>query len=157
MTAITRDWLQKTIAEFENTRDDIPFGLDDDDAKILIVLKRALAACDAQPVAWTDAEELRDLAKDGYGAMLSIGNCKGADPRRQILLFTHPAPLRDAERQELERRIAEMKIESSVKDAAIIELKQQYSRLQEARYNSGCRTPVPDNGLTLNVESRKRV
>ncbi|HGG6229381.1 TPA: DUF4014 family protein [Salmonella enterica subsp. enterica serovar Enteritidis] len=58
------------------------------------------------PVAWTDAEELRDLEKDGCGAMFSIGNCKGADPRRQILLFTRPAPLRDTERQELKQRIA---------------------------------------------------
>ncbi|EGU9003428.1 DUF551 domain-containing protein [Salmonella enterica] len=50
MTTITKEWLQQTIAEFENTRDDIPFGLDDDDAKILIVLKRALASLDAEPV-----------------------------------------------------------------------------------------------------------
>ncbi|HGJ4982426.1 TPA: hypothetical protein ACJGSB_001150 [Salmonella enterica subsp. enterica serovar Havana] len=50
MTAITKEWLQQTIAEFENTRDDIPFGLNDDDAKILIVLKRALAVIDAEPV-----------------------------------------------------------------------------------------------------------
>ncbi|EDW1079188.1 DUF551 domain-containing protein [Salmonella enterica subsp. enterica] len=50
MTTITKEWLQRTIAEFENTRDDIPFGLDDDDAKILLVLKRALASLDAEPV-----------------------------------------------------------------------------------------------------------
>ncbi|EON6526456.1 DUF550 domain-containing protein [Salmonella enterica subsp. enterica serovar Salford] len=50
MTTITREWLQQTIAEFENTRDDIPFGLSDDDAKILIVLKRALVSLDAEPV-----------------------------------------------------------------------------------------------------------
>ncbi|HCB5680685.1 TPA: hypothetical protein M1G92_000830 [Salmonella enterica subsp. enterica serovar Wien] len=50
MTTITKEWLQQTIAEFENTRDDIPFGLSDDDAKILIVLKRALASLDAEPV-----------------------------------------------------------------------------------------------------------
>lgn len=42
MTTITKEWLQQTIAEFENTRDDIPFGLSDDDAKILIVLKQTL-------------------------------------------------------------------------------------------------------------------
>lgn len=35
MTTITKEWLQQTIAEFENTRDDIPFGLDDDDAKFV--------------------------------------------------------------------------------------------------------------------------
>lgn len=50
MTTITKEWLQQTIAEFENTRDDIPFGLSDDDAKILIVLKRALASLTAEPV-----------------------------------------------------------------------------------------------------------
>lgn len=50
MITITREWLQQTIAEFENTRDDIPFGLDDDDAKILKVLKQALASLDAEPV-----------------------------------------------------------------------------------------------------------
>ncbi|EIY1731550.1 hypothetical protein MMG36_002392 [Salmonella enterica subsp. enterica serovar Newport] len=61
------------------------------------------ALMNATPVAWTDAEELRDLAKDGCGAMLSVENCQGVDPRRQILLFTNPAPLRDAERQELEQ------------------------------------------------------
>ncbi|EBR8158748.1 DUF550 domain-containing protein [Salmonella enterica subsp. enterica serovar Newport] len=50
MTTITKEWLQQTIAEFENTRDDIPFGLSDDDAKVLIVLKRALVSLDAEPV-----------------------------------------------------------------------------------------------------------
>lgn len=50
MTTITKEWLQQTIAEFENTRDDIPFGLDDDDAKILIVLKRAPASLYAESV-----------------------------------------------------------------------------------------------------------
>ncbi len=50
MTTITKEWLQQTIAEFENTRDDIPFGLSDNDAKVLIVLKRALASLTAEPV-----------------------------------------------------------------------------------------------------------
>lgn len=52
MTTITKEWLQQTIAEFENTRDDIPFGLSDDDAKVLIVLKRALASLDAEPAGY---------------------------------------------------------------------------------------------------------
>ncbi|EBU2795567.1 DUF550 domain-containing protein [Salmonella enterica] len=60
MTTITKEWLQQTIAEFENTRDDIPFGLDDDDAKILIVLKRALASLERERIRrehaeWSDA------------------------------------------------------------------------------------------------------
>ncbi|EGG3071175.1 DUF550 domain-containing protein [Salmonella enterica] len=60
MATITKEWLQQTIAEFENTRDDIPFGLSDDDAKILIVLKRALASLEREQVRhehaeWSDA------------------------------------------------------------------------------------------------------
>lgn len=60
MTTITKGWLQQTIAEFENTRDDIPFGLSDDDARILIVLKRALASLEREQVRhehaeWSDA------------------------------------------------------------------------------------------------------
>lgn len=56
----------------------------------------ALAAMDSEPVAWTDAEELSDLKRDGYAAMISLArkDCEHADPRRQILLFTHPAPSR---------------------------------------------------------------
>lgn len=64
MTTITKEWLQQTIAEFENTRDDIPFGLSDDDAKILIVLKRALASLTAEPVLYA-AEETLAYAKMG--------------------------------------------------------------------------------------------
>ncbi|HFG5861371.1 TPA: dATP/dGTP pyrophosphohydrolase domain-containing protein [Salmonella enterica subsp. enterica serovar Bovismorbificans] len=56
MTTITKEWLQQTIAEFENTRDDIPFGLDDDDAKILIVLKRALASLERERIRREHAE-----------------------------------------------------------------------------------------------------
>ncbi|ECO4847862.1 hypothetical protein FX474_13100 [Salmonella enterica] len=68
MTTITKEWLQQTIAEFENTRDDIPFGLDDDDAKILIVLKQALASLDAKPVAFINGAGEPVL----YGAYIGI-------------------------------------------------------------------------------------
>lgn len=47
MKSITREWLQKTIAEFETTCDEITFGMDEDDAKILQVLKLKLASMDA--------------------------------------------------------------------------------------------------------------
>lgn len=49
MTTFTREWLQQTIADFESTRDDAPFGLDEDDAKILAALKLALAAMQQEP------------------------------------------------------------------------------------------------------------
>lgn len=99
MTTITKEWLQQTIAEFENTRDDIPFGLDDDDAKILIVLKRALAALTAEPVAWTDAEELRDLRTFGFCEMFTVEPIsKDADMYRVIPLYTVSQPVPERER-----------------------------------------------------------
>ena len=62
---------------------------------VVQVVRALLAAHEQEPVAWTDAEELRDLKRDGYAAMLSLGrdDCKHVDPRRQILLFTHSAPV----------------------------------------------------------------
>ncbi|EIF0662937.1 hypothetical protein ACBW95_005051 [Salmonella enterica subsp. enterica serovar Poona] len=73
MTTITKEWLQQTIAEFENTRDDIPFGLDDDDAKILIVLKRALASLEAEPVAYNQVQRymMRDIIVRKMGGNLA--------------------------------------------------------------------------------------
>ncbi|ECB6900861.1 DUF550 domain-containing protein [Salmonella enterica subsp. enterica serovar Bareilly] len=105
MTTITKEWLQQTIAEFENTRDDIPFGLNDDDAKILIVLKRALAALTAEPVAWTDAEELRDLRTFGFCEMFTVEPVsKDADMYRVIPLYTD-SPV--SEREQVRREHAE--------------------------------------------------
>lgn len=99
MTTITKEWLQQTIAEFENTHDDIPFGLSDDDAKILIVLKRALAALTAEPVAWTDAEELRDLRTFGFCEMFTVEPVsKDADMYRVIPLYTVSQPVPERER-----------------------------------------------------------
>lgn len=62
--------------------------------------ERRKAERGSEPVAWTDAEELSDLKRDGYAAMISLDrkDCEHADPRRQILLFTHPAPARQRER-----------------------------------------------------------
>lgn len=87
------------------------------------VIDGAIAARNAKPLAWTDAEELRDLERDGCGAMLSLNrkDCEHADPRRQILLFTHPAPLRNAEREELEeRRKADSEAQATLKRLAVI-------------------------------------
>lgn len=96
MTIITREWLQQTIAEFENTRDDIPFGLDDDDAKILKVLKQALASFEAEPVG-----EFYHEKQDGW-YQISEGD-KVPDNRR-IPLYTAPTV---PERERIRREHAE--------------------------------------------------
>ncbi|QHJ82456.1 MAG: hypothetical protein [Bacteriophage sp.] len=46
---------------------------------------------DQVPVAWTDAEELRDMEKDGCGCMLKVDHANPlTDPRRQIMLYDRP-------------------------------------------------------------------
>jgi len=52
----------------------------------------ALELLDAEPVAWTDADELRDVKNAGNGYLFAIGGeaNKFADPHRQVLLYTAP-------------------------------------------------------------------
>lgn len=44
MSTITKEWLQQKIADMEATRDEIPFGLDEDDSNTLAALRIALAS-----------------------------------------------------------------------------------------------------------------
>lgn len=63
----------------------------------------ALASLDAEPVAWTDEEELRDLRKVGFCEMFSVEPIsKDADMLRVIPLYRHaqPVPERDRIRRE---------------------------------------------------------
>ncbi|EBI1926106.1 restriction alleviation protein, Lar family [Salmonella enterica] len=63
----------------------------------------ALASLDAEPVAWTDKEELRDLRKVGFCEMFSVEPIsKDADMLRVIPLYRHaqPAPEREQIRRE---------------------------------------------------------
>lgn len=96
MTTITKEWLQQTIAEFENTRDDIPFGLSDDDAKVLIVLKRALASLDAKPIYQYQSGIYNDDngETDWYWDDCDAGFYKQyAADRRRIVYTATPAPV----------------------------------------------------------------
>nr|DAH63074.1 MAG TPA: Protein of unknown function (DUF551) [Caudoviricetes sp.] len=52
MSTITKEWLQQKIADMEATRDEIPFGLDEDDSNTLAALRIALASLEAEPVAY---------------------------------------------------------------------------------------------------------
>lgn len=96
---LTREWLQQTISDIQTRRDNGSVSWDDERENILHAFEIALAAMESEPMAWTDAEELSDLKRDGYAAMLSLTrkDCEHVDPRRQILLFTHPAPVTQPE------------------------------------------------------------
>nr|WP_139591792.1 DUF551 domain-containing protein [Escherichia coli] len=50
MTSITKEWLQKTITSIESARDEIPFGLEEDQNNMLTAFKIALASLEAEPV-----------------------------------------------------------------------------------------------------------
>ncbi|WP_324661149.1 hypothetical protein [Enterobacter bugandensis] len=52
MSTITKEWLQQKIADMEAARDEIPFGLDEDDSNTLAALRIALASLEAEAVAW---------------------------------------------------------------------------------------------------------
>ncbi|EQA1532242.1 DUF551 domain-containing protein [Escherichia coli] len=70
MTTITKEWLQKTITSIESARDEIPFGLDEDQSNMLTAFKIALASLEAKPIgAFHIAEQqvdgTSDYLKDG--------------------------------------------------------------------------------------------
>lgn len=85
---------------------DNPYG---DEEKCWLA-KRVLASLDVEPVAWTDADELRDVKNGGNGYLFAIGAeaNKFADPRRQVMLYTiPPAPVSVPDFKKLARELVE--------------------------------------------------
>ncbi|EEQ4791005.1 DUF551 domain-containing protein [Escherichia coli] len=66
MTTITKEWLQKTITSIESARDEIPFGLDEDQSNMLTAFKIALASLEAEPVVYMWDSERKDIDAPGY-------------------------------------------------------------------------------------------
>ncbi|EBG1417407.1 ead/Ea22-like family protein [Salmonella enterica subsp. enterica serovar Pomona] len=59
--------------------------------KVVLALLDVLdASREAEPVAWTDEEELRDVRKYGFGEIFQCPPDKYADPRRVISLYREP-------------------------------------------------------------------
>ncbi|EFA4871842.1 hypothetical protein C2D31_03775 [Escherichia coli] len=67
----------------------------------------ALASLEAEPVAWTDDEELRDVEQIGLGYLLPCPPDKYADPRRVIPLYRVP-PTPTVQTQGIEIAINEL-------------------------------------------------
>ncbi|EPA3072229.1 hypothetical protein UXO53_01105 [Enterobacter cloacae] len=96
MSTITKQWLQQKIADMEATRDEIPFGLDEDDSNTLAALRIALASLEAEAVGEVVLGEYDDcgchpdakvvcIAADGQA---DWGNFKDGTP----LYTAPPAP-----------------------------------------------------------------
>ena len=67
MSTITKEWLRKAIKQHESMRDEIPFGLDEDDSNTLAALRIALASLEAEAVCVIDQPNL-DYLKSGADA-----------------------------------------------------------------------------------------
>ncbi|MGU0171668.1 hypothetical protein ACVXG8_09760 [Escherichia coli] len=93
---LTKEWLQKTIAQLEEERDATPGAVNEDAAMALAAMKLALASleadCDSEPVAFINGAWKLAYYRPPKELGLKIGDKLFAAP---------PAPLTDPERQEL--------------------------------------------------------
>ncbi|EAV2403439.1 DUF550 domain-containing protein [Salmonella enterica] len=95
------DWAVVAVAERVRDLKDAPESVEA--AANLKLAEITLASLTAEPVAWTDEEELRDLRKVGFCEMFSVEPIsKDADMLRVIPLYRHaqPAPEREQIRRE---------------------------------------------------------
>ncbi|MES0319992.1 hypothetical protein KDV87_04075 [Citrobacter sedlakii] len=89
MTTITRERLLKIQQWRETYGPGSNVVLPAEEAEELARI--ALASLEAEPVAWTDEQELRDVEKDGLGYLFTVNPITpNADPRRVIKLYTAP-------------------------------------------------------------------
>ena len=102
MSTITKEWLQQKIAEIEATRDDIPFGLDEDDSNTLAALRIALAALEAEAVGEVVLGEYDDCGRHPDARLVCIAADGQADWENfkdgTLLYSVTPAPLSIDER-----------------------------------------------------------
>lgn len=98
MSTITKEWLQQKIADMEAARDEIPFGLDEDDSNTLAALRIALASLEAEAVGEV-IEQQSGMMMDGLviSEKPTYRNIKGIHKMKMMPLGTKfytapPAP-----------------------------------------------------------------
>lgn len=91
MSTITKQWLQKKIADMEAVRDEIPFGLDEDDSNTLAALRIALESLEAEPVCVIDQSNLDYLNAGSDADVWPVSRTEMGD----VLLYrtAPPAPV----------------------------------------------------------------
>lgn len=83
MNTITKQWLQQKIADMESTRDEIPFGLDEDGSNTLAAMKLALASLEAEAVGYMNRFT---------GRVFTLEEQPGADTDVQVYMPVYSAP-----------------------------------------------------------------
>lgn len=89
-TTVTKESLAARIAELESGARSLK------EDYTLAAYKMLLATMEAEPVAWTDEQELRDVDRGGCGYLFTVNPVTPhADERRIIPLYRHaqPAPV----------------------------------------------------------------
>ncbi|HAV1473951.1 TPA: hypothetical protein JG874_001687 [Enterobacter hormaechei subsp. steigerwaltii] len=86
MSTITKEWLQQKIADMEAARDEIPFGLDEDDSKTLAALRIALASLEAEDAAKCPHQW-------SFGGLNKLQSQKQCVKCGRVELATQPAPV----------------------------------------------------------------
>ncbi|HED3851522.1 TPA: DUF550 domain-containing protein [Enterobacter soli] len=83
MNTITKQWLQQKIAAMEATRDEIPFGLDEDDSNTLAALRYALASLETEKGA---SLQLRNLIRQRHAEWSdkTFGNVGPVGPLKHL-------------------------------------------------------------------------
>lgn len=83
MITLTKEWLQKTIAELEEERDATPGAVNEDAAKALAAMKLALASLEAEPVGYMNRFT---------GRVFTLEEQPGADTDAQVYVPLYTAP-----------------------------------------------------------------
>ncbi|WP_320729766.1 hypothetical protein [Enterobacter roggenkampii] len=90
MSNIDKEWLKQKIADMEATRDEIPFGLDEDDSKTLAALRIALASLEAEPVLFVMADDLKDSSIISTPAYRDLGEAMERTVGDVVALYAAP-------------------------------------------------------------------
>ncbi|HCR2228875.1 TPA: hypothetical protein ONE32_003146 [Enterobacter cloacae subsp. cloacae] len=86
MSTITKEWLQQKIADMEAARDEIPFGLDEEDSNTLAALRIALASLEAGPYGYVHKAAYEQAGSCG----LSSDHEAYRDSSTHIAVYTAP-------------------------------------------------------------------
>lgn len=111
MSTVIKQWLQQKIADMEATRDEIPFGLDEDDSNTLAAMRIALASLEAEPVCVIDQSNLDYLRSGADADVWPASRTEMGD----VLLYrtAPPAPvsMKDHQIRELVNELRDIAVE----------------------------------------------
>ncbi|HHQ9059705.1 TPA: dATP/dGTP pyrophosphohydrolase domain-containing protein [Escherichia coli] len=163
MTTITKEWLQKTITSIKSARDEIPFGLDEDQNNMLTALKIALASLEREQIRhehakWSDSTfgcvgpigPLKHLSKEALEAAAEPDDLsEWAD--MQFLLW-------DAQRR---AGISDAEITAAMEDKLKINMKRQWPEPKDGEPRLHIKEPgnspvTPDSWISCSERMPKK-